>query len=950
MKHSRLLHLAVFTFFFSIILFTQPTAAKQANNLKQPNDLNIKLPIDPNVTIGKLDNGITYYIRTNKKPEKRAELRLVVNAGSVLEDDNQNGLAHLCEHMAFNGTKNFNKQELVNYLESIGMRFGPELNAYTSFDETVYMLTVPTDKDSIVQTAFQILEDWAHNVSYDSIEIDKERGVVIEEWRLGRGAEARMSDKQFPILFKGSKYAERNVIGKKEILESFKHPTLKSFYKDWYRPDLMAVVAIGDFDKSEIENLIKTHFSKILSRVKEKTREIFPVPNHKEPLFAIATDVEATRSSVSVYYKHELREEKTVGDYRQKIVEGLYDGMFNSRLEELTRKSDPPFLYAYSGGGRFVRSKEIYVLSSGVKDNGIERGLETLLTEAARIKKFGFTSTELERQKKELMRSMEQAYNERDKTESRNFTYEYVSNFLDEEPIPGIDYEYKLYQQYLPGITLEEVNRLANERISEENRVVMVNAPEKKDIKVPTQEELSAIFKSVEKSDIKAYDDKVTTEPLIANPPTPGTIKEENLLKDLGVTEWKLSNGVRVILKPTDFKNDEIMLTAFSPGGTSLVDDKNFVAASSASAIIAQGGVSKFDQTALQKMLQGKIVNVFPYISELDEGFSGGCSPKDFETMLQLIYSYATSPRMDSTAYLSYMEKIKAMLKNRNARPETAFEDTLQVTLSQYNYRRRPYSEEILKEMDLQNSFKIYRDRFSDLSDFTFIIDGAFKLEEIKPFILTYLGGLPSKHRIETWKDVGVMPPKGVITKTVKKGIEPKSSVRIVFTGPFEWSRDNRHAIQSMAGVLRIKLREALREEKGGTYGVGVGASIWQFPKPEYRLTVSWGCSPDRVDELIKTAMEQIDSVKNFGVSDIYVTKVKESQKREREVSLKENKFWLSSLQSAYYNNDDPMNILKYDELIEKVNSDYIQKAAQKYFDMKNYVEVKLLPEEKKIK
>jgi zinc protease len=405
---------------------------------------------------------------------------------------------------------------------------------------------------------------------------------------------------------------------------------------------------------------------------------------------------------------------------------------------------------------------------------------------------------------------------------------------------------------------------------------------------------------------------------------------------------------VHVILKPTDFKNDEILLTAFSPGGTSLVDDKNYVAASTASAIIAQGGVSKFDQTALQKMLQGKIVNVYPYISELDEGFSGECSPKDFETLLQLIYSYATSPRMDSTAYLSYMEKIKAMLKNRSARPETAFEDTLQVTLSQYNYRRRPYSEEILKEMDLQNSYKIYRDRFSDMSDFTFIIDGAFKPEEIKPFVLTYLGGLPSNNRKENWKDVGITAPKGVITKTVNKGIEPKSSVRIVFTGSFEWSQQNRHAIQSMASALRIKLREALREEKGGTYGVSVGASTWQFPKTEYRLTVSWGCSPDRVEELIKTAMEQIDSVKNFGVSDTYITKVKESQKREREVSLKENKFWLSSLQWAYYNNDDPMNILKYDELIEKVSSGYIQKAAQKYFDMKNYVEVTLFPEEKK--
>ncbi|MDI6766961.1 MAG: insulinase family protein [Bacteroidota bacterium] len=916
-------------------------------NFLQSQELNTPLPIDSNVTIGKLENGLTYYIRYNKKPEQRAELRLAVNAGSILEDDDQKGLAHLAEHMAFNGTKNFKKQELVDYLESIGMRFGPELNAYTSFDETVYMLTIPTDKDSIVQKAFQVLEDWAFNVSYDLVEIDKERGVVIEEWRLGRGAEMRMIDKQFPILFKDSRYAERLPIGKKEILESFPHDRLIQFYKDWYRPELMAVVAVGDFDKSKIERLIKKHFSNISSGRIIKSRPIFTVPDHKEPLFAIASDSEATMSRVGIYYKHPLEKENTVGNLKKGFIRELYDEMLNNRLNELTIQADPPFLYGFSASRRFVRTKDIYMLSSAVKDNGIERGLDALLTEAERVRRFGFTASELERQKTDLLRKKEQAFNERDKTESRNFVYQYVDNFLSEEPIPGIENEYTLCKVLIPTITLDEVNKLASERITDDNRVVMVNAPQKQGVKIPIEQELLSTFTAVSKKEITAYEDKVSNEPLVEAPLLPATVVEEKEMKEIGVIEWKLSNGVRVILKPTDFKNDEILFTAFSPGGSSLVNDKNHIAALTAPQIMQECGVGNFDQITLQKMLQGKIVNVYPYINEYEEGFGGSCSPKDVETMLQLIYLYFTAPRLDSTAYLSYQDKIKGYLQNRSLRPETAFEDTVQVTLAQYHFRVRPWNVTMVDEFNLQNSYNIFRDRFADASDFTFVLDGAFKTEEIKPVVLTYLGGLPSKQQKENWKDVGITQAKGVIAKTVKKGIEPKSQVRMVFTGSFEWTRENRHAIQSMTSVLRIKLREALREEKGGTYGVGVSASTYKIPKPQYRISVSWGCSPDRVDELEKTAMEQIDSLKKYGVSDIYITKVKESQRREREVSLKENRFWLNSLQSAYTYNEDPLDILKYDQLIEKVSSDLVQQVAQKYFDMNNYIKVEQYPADK---
>jgi zinc protease len=938
MRRIYLFSLLASLFFLMALSWTVAAQSSPAGDLSTP------LTIDPQVTIGKLPNGITYYIRPNGKPEKRAELRLAVGVGSVVEDDDQRGLAHLCEHMAFNGTKNFRKQELVNYLESIGMRFGPELNAYTSFDETVYMLSIPTDNDTIVGKAFQVLEDWAHNVSYDPDEIDKERGVVIEEWRQGRGADMRMLDKQLPIIFKDSRYADRLTIGTKESLESFKHESLKRFYKDWYRPDMMAVIAVGDFDKNAIETLIKERFSSIEPRTNPRERVVFPVPGNNDPLFAIASDPEATGSSVEVMFKHPKEYTTNEGEYRRDIVKSLYDGMLNNRLQELTVQADPPFMFAMSGSGGFVRSADMYRLSARVKDNGIERGLKTILTEARRVRLHGFTATELSRQKAEILRGLERAYNEREKTESRRLVGEYVNNFLDREAIPGIEVEYNLYKRFLPGITLDEVNAHARELITTENRVISVDGPQKEGVKIPSQTELEVVFKEAESADVPPYVDNVASKPLLSTPPEAGTIVREKKFDDLGVTEWTLSNGVKVVLKPTDFKNDEILFSAYSPGGSSLVTDADYYPAMTAAAIMAEGGVSDIDQIALQKMLQGKIVGVSTYISELDEGLRGNASPADMETMFQLIYLNLTAPRADTTAFMSFKQRMKGFLENRSSRPETALDDTLTVTLGAYNYRRRPMTEETLGKLDLQQSLKIYRERFSDCGDFIFFFDGAFTPEQIRPFVLTYLGGLPAGKREETWNDLGIRTPRGVIEKSVKKGIEPKSSVRIIFSGPFEWTRENRHALQSMAGVLRIKLREALREEKGGTYGVGVGGSPVHFPQPEYRMIVSWGCSPDRVSELVATAMQQIDSLRNVDVSDIYITKVKESQKRERELNLKENRFWLNALSFAYVNGENPENILHDGELTETITPASIRAAANGYLDQKNFVKVVLYP------
>ena len=903
---------------------------------------------DPKILIGKLDNGLTYYIRENHKPEKRAELRLAVKAGSILEDDDQQGLAHFDEHMAFNGTKNFPKQDIVNFLEKSGVRFGPDLNAYTSFDETVYMLQVPTDSPQVLKKGFQILEEWSHDVSYDDTEIDKERGVVIEEWRLRRGAEYRVSMKHLPIELYKSHYADRIAIGKKEILESCPHDALRRFYHDWYRPDLMAVFAVGDFNKEEIEKLIKEHFTHLINPEKERARSQYPVPDNKETLVSIATDPELTRASVDIIFKRDTSSQSTAADYRTQIISNLSAAMLNARLRELLQKANPPFIYAYNYDGRFIGPKQAYYLVAGVKENSILNGFEAMVTEAFRVKQHGFTTTELERQKVQTLRGMENAFKERDKTESRQLIDEYIRNFLQYETIPGIEVELNLYKQFLPGITLQEINKQTQERLTDGNRVITVSAPQKDSVKVPTEAEILSIMKKVSTEQLGPYIDKVSTEPLVSHLPAPGKVVEEKKIASLDVTEWKLSNGARVVLKPTDFKNDEILFSAHCNGGTSLVDEKNYLSGEFTPTIIGQSsGVGKFDPITLQKKLSGKLVSVYPTISMLAEGFSGSASPQDIETLFQLVYLYGTSPRKDSTAFLSLMTRYKASLQNRSVSPEAAFADTLQVTLTNYHPRTRPLTVPLLDEVNLDTAFSIYKDRFADFSNFTFIFVGNFKVDSIKPLVEQYLASLPSLNRKEMWKDIGIKPPKGVISKQVKKGIEPKSSINLTFTGPFEWSQQNKYDFNSMLEVLNIKLREVLREDKGGTYGVGVSGSPTHHPRQEYSISVRWGCNPDRVDELVSAALQQIDSAKLKLFDPVYIEKVRETQRRGYEVNMKQNRFWLNTLYSYYVDNGNPEKMLNYPKFVENLKADAIQNAVKKYFNMDNYVKVVLYPEKK---
>ena len=902
------------------------------------------LPADAAVTVGQLENGLRYYVRENGTPENRAEFRLVVNAGSILEDEDQLGLAHFTEHMAFNGTENFEKQELVDYLESIGMQFGPHINAYTSFDETVYMLRVPMDDPTVLETAFQILRDWAGGVLFDPEEVDKERGVVIEEWRLGRGADARMFDAQLPILFEGSLYADRLPIGRTEVLESAPAAALERFYRDWYRPDLMAVVAVGDFDGRAIEGMIRERFSELATPADAREREVLEVPFDHPPRVAIATDVEALQSQVAVLYKRPVAPRGTVAAFRRAITETLYEGMMAARLEELTQQADPPFLIAFPVGGSFVRALDMYQLLALVPDGGLGRGLDALLTEAERVRRHGFAATEFERRKAEVLRSFERRFAERENQESASLAGRYVRAFLTGAAFTSPEHDLDLANALLPAITLEEVNGLAGEWLRERGRVVMANAPEKVDLETPTEEDIQGVFAAVADKEIAPYEDAAVDAPLLAVIPDGSPVVDEVVVEEVGVTAWTLENGVRVVLKPTDFRDDEILFAATSPGGSSLVPDDEFDAIRMASTIVAEGGVGDFDKLALEKKLAGQDVRVSANVASLTEGIGGSASPRDIETAFQLIYQRFVAPRRDETAFMAYKTFLSGILANRGASPAAALADTVALVMTRGHPRALPPNEEMIERLDLDASFAFYQDRFADASDFVFYFVGAFAPEEIRPLVETYLGGLPGLGRVETWRDVGIDPPEGVVEKVVRRGLEPQSQTRIVFAGEAEYSREEEMAISALADVLDIRLREVLREDLGGTYGVGVGGSLANRPDQEYSVRITFGSAPERAEELAAVVFEEIDRIRQRGPDAETVDKVRETQRRTKETQLERNRYWLDRLQRLDQLGMDYGYVTTY-RFIEGWTADDVQEAALRYLRDDRFVKVVLYPE-----
>jgi zinc protease len=934
MKHLRLLSA------LGLWIFLLAGLSAQISDPGKP------IPPDPDIKIGKLENGLTYYIKQNKKPEKRIELRLAVNAGSICETDGQQGLAHFCEHMCFNGTKNFPGNSLISTLEEMGMKFGADLNAYTSFDQTIYMLQVPADNTGLIEKGFQILEDWTHQVSFDNTEIEKERGVIIEEWRLGLGADDRMMEKYLPVLFKGSKYASRVPIGKVDVIKSFPYDTLRSFYNTWYRPDLMAVVIVGDIDPLLAENKVKEHFGSIPEPVHPKERVEYSIPDNDEPLISIVTDKEASGYDIQVMFKQPKADAVTYTDYRNSLIRTLFTGMLNSRFAEITRKPDAPFLYAASGYGSFIgRTIDVYSLYAGAKENQIEKSLEVILRENERVCQSGFTGSELEREKKDLLTWYENVANEADKTESSTYADEFIRNYLTSECIPGYRKEFELVKELLPGITLEEINKMGSSWTTGKNLLVLITAQDKEGIKIPTEQQVADLIKTVRSEKIAAYVDNVTNAPLLSEQPVPSPVIRRTENSEFGLTELVFGNGVHMILKPTDFKNDEILITAFSPGGNSLYPDKDIMSALLASTIIIQSGLGQFDYTALQKKLTGITARITPYISELREGVNGNCTPKDLETMLQLNYLYFTETRKDEEAFDSYMSRLRNSIKPMRAVPQVIFSDTLSKIISMNSPRviSVPTDAQI-DQVSLDRLIAIYKDRFADASDFTYIMVGNFNVNDVIPMLEKYIGGLPSIKRKETWKDVTPGFPKGLVDIAVPRNSEPQSQVAMIWKGDFKWKDRDRQALTMLMNILAIKCRESMREDQGGVYGISINGSASKLPKPKYTISSSWGCNPTNIDTLTRTLLDEMNKIKLKGPEEIDLNKVKETLIRERETKLKENGFWLSLLQNHYLNNDRLMTLDEYKTFVNSFTVKDIKAIADKYLNTQTYVRVALTP------
>jgi len=905
------------------------------------------IPTDSRLTSGKLANGIHYYIQKNSKPENRAELRLAVNAGSLLEDDDQLGLAHFVEHMAFNGTENFAKSELVDYLESVGARFGPDLNAYTSFDETVYMLQVRSDSSELFDKGMQIIRDWSQGVTFEDEEIDKERGVVESEWRSRLSPDQRMQKKTLPVMYKGSRYAERLPIGEPEIIKNAGYETVKRFYKDWYRPDLMAVVVVGDVDVAKVEMQIKEMFGDIPAATDPRERTTYNVPFHKETLVSIASDKEASFTRLNVTYKHDKQYTKTLKDYRTSLVRGLYNSMMGARLEEISKQPDPPFVFAYSGYSGDVGDLDTYTSFAFVPEGKASEALESVLTENRRVLLHGYTSGELERAKENLMLGVEKQFKEMDKSESGNLAMRYVYKYLKGIATPGPDQALELYKKYLPTIQLEEVNQLASQWIRTENRVVILTGPEKEEVPLPSEADVYAALDKIDNMDVDPYVDDVVDAPLFDAALTPVDIVKTTSYDNVGIEYLELENGVSVYLKRTDFKNDEILMSAISPGGTSLFDDDDYFNASNSASVISEAGIGVFSTTQLEKLLAGKSVSVRPYVGELYEGMSGSASPDDAEIMFQLIYKYFKEPRIDKASFDSYVAKQQGIYKNLMSNPQYFFSNYVNKLKYDNDIRMGFPTSDDWANLNYDRAVEIYKDRFADASDFTFSFVGNFDRDQLLNYIQTYLGNLPSIDREENWKDLGRRPVDGILKDRFKNGEAPKTNVHMYYHGDFEWSEENNFVSQAAIEYLRIKLREALREDLGGVYGVGIRGRGSKEPYERYGIIISFNSDPPMTDTLIQAAHAVIQKAKEEAPSTIDMTKVKESKIQSRIKGLKENRFWQSQIRRELVESAgfDQILIDAFEAKIDGLTAEQIQAAVGKYFNNDQYIEIIMDPE-----
>jgi len=930
------------------IIGTLPVMAQEPT----PTTANMQeqLALDPAVTIGKLPNGFSYYIRSNKEPKNKVVMYLVNKVGSILENDDQQGLAHFLEHMSFNGTTNFPGKTMVNFLEKTGVRFGADLNAYTSFDETVYQLPFPIENPQMLSHGLQVMRDWAREATLDPVEIDNERGVVLEEKRLAEGTKKRISDLVFPMMVNGSRYAVRNPIGTEQVIKNFPRQAIKDFYKDWYCPNLQALIVVGDVDAKAVQLMVERLFADLKNPVNQRPRPEYTIELKGKNQYIAIADPEIPVATIEVTIKHYRHQLSTVGGYRDLVVRGLFNQMTAARFAALAEKNTDLYLQAGAGIGSFIANLDSFNGSVSVKPGHMEQGFQALWTEILSIRNQGFTAAELERAKQNYLSGMERALSEKDHKSSAEYVQEYTRHFTIGEASPGIEKEFELTKKFLAEIDLSSVKQLAANFITGVNRDVVVTAPESEKASLPSEQLMNSWFERMEQAQAVLFkEEDISSLPLMTSLPEPGRILSEKTIPALEITDLKFSNGVRVILKPTKFKNDEISFIAFSPGGTSLYPFADDQSGAAAAGVVAAGGIGNLTAAQLRRTLNGKQLSVSPFIGESMEGVSGAATGKDLETALQLVYLYFTQPRKDSVIFLNSMSRARASLLNRAKSPESEFSDTINAVMNNYHIRRTAPGPDKLDRINLDKAMEIYKDRFSDASDFTFIFTGSFDPIAVRSLLLKYIGGLPATDRNESAKDLGIRMPKGQLTRTVYSGAPEKATVKLVIHGDYKFSEQNNLQLEGLKNILGFRLIDRLREQEGGVYSPSVRLELTRWPEVHYSFTVNFGCSPQNVEKLIAATWEEIDKLRNQGILADDLEKFVAEESVAMKTAMESNSFWTNYLSTQYQHNDSPEKVLKYPEQLKRLKAGSLQKSAVKYLSKQNYMRFVLLPAQSKL-
>jgi zinc protease len=897
------------------------------------NPLNQPAPTDPAVRIGKLANGMTYYIRHNEEPKERASFYIIQNVGALLENDDQNGLAHFLEHMAFNGTQHFPDKGIINTLEKHGVQFGRNINAGTGLSQTIYNLSdIPVKHVGLVDTCLLVLNDWSHFLLLTDKEIDAERGVITEEWRTGQNADQRMRKIFFPVLLQGSKYAIRDVIGDMNVVKNFKYETLRNFYHDWYRTDLQAIAIVGDIDVDAVELKVKELFSKIETVQNPKKREFYPVPENKEILYVLATDKEADGYDVSLFIKHDAvkPQDKNMNYIREQTIQALYGRMTRDRITELLQKGTPPFVMGSISYGGFVDGYDVLNIAATSKPDQDDVAFKSIYTEAQRIFKYGFTAGELERAKTNYLTSLESRFKQKDKITNDQYASDYAGNYLENEPLTSIDFDWQFAQAILPTISVEEISAKAKQWMTPENRVIVVMGPDKAEAKHLSKEQALAIMTEVENSQIEPYADQVVSTNLISKELKGSKVKNTKQLPEFNAVEWTLGNDAKVVFRQADYEKDQVSLIAISNGGSSKENNDKVASAMMLNQFMGSFGVGEYDATALKKALTGKKVSLNVALTDLNETFNGSATPKDFETMMQLLYLQFENPRFDKEAYEAMLGRLKAFVANMANNPQNILRDSLSLIMTCKNPRTKLMTPELFNEISLEQMEGIYKDRFVDAGDFTYFIVGNIDEATAKTMAEKYIGSLTNLPRKETWVDRNVEGPKGKTVREIEIPMETKKATVIVnFDAKMDYTPQQNILLSVFRDILNFRYLEEIREKEGGTYGVRVSTNSAKFPKAEKSLNLMFDTEPEKAQHLKSIVYQEIEKIAQNGPTAIDLDKAVKNLLKNREQAKLHNNYWMQVLNTYYTYSYNPAAAENYEDILQKMTIADVQQFVR---------------------